>query len=65
MGHKKPSPRELEKVERDRKMAHYYYHCERNPAGFARIKVENLEKDIENDFLTKASQLALKDNRFS
>lgn len=33
------------KMEKQRKMAHYYWHCERNPVGFAKIKNENLERE--------------------
>jgi hypothetical protein len=46
LGFSKPSPREQEKAEKERKMAHYYYHCERNPDGFARLKAENFAKEI-------------------
>jgi hypothetical protein len=45
-GRNKPSRSEEEKSEKERKMAHYYYHCELNPTGFASLKVENFEKDI-------------------
>ncbi|MFA5910641.1 MAG: hypothetical protein WC815_17820, partial [Vicinamibacterales bacterium] len=24
---------------------HYYYHCERNPEGFARLRAENFDRD--------------------
>lgn len=47
MGYLKPSPSEAKKSEKQRKMDHYYYHCERNPVGFARLKVENLDADIK------------------
>lgn len=26
-------------------MNHYYYHCERNPKGFRRLRAENFEED--------------------
>lgn len=49
MGWIKPSRREKEKAEKDLKMSHYYYHCERNPDGFNRLKIENFEREtIEN-----------------
>jgi hypothetical protein len=34
-----------EKAEKDklRKMNHYYYHCELNPDGFLKLKIENLQ----------------------
>lgn len=49
MGWIKPSKREQEKAEKDLRMSHYYYHCEKNPEGFNRLKVENFEREtIEN-----------------
>jgi hypothetical protein len=34
-------------------MDHYFYHCERNPDGFALLKVENFEKNRLNEFTKK------------
>jgi hypothetical protein len=36
-----------EQIEQEklRKMKHYYYHCERNPESFRRLKSENFEKE--------------------
>lgn len=45
LGISKPSKREEEKAEIERKRAHYFYHCERNPEGFLKLKVENFSKD--------------------
>jgi hypothetical protein len=56
-GRKKPSKREIEKAEKERKMQHYYHHCERNPMGFARLKVENFEEDAREDIKKEASQI--------
>ena len=36
-----------EKTEKRRKMEHYYYHCELNPDGFTKLKLENFEKEEE------------------
>jgi hypothetical protein len=41
-------------------MAHYFYHCERNPAGFARLKMENFEKDISEHTRREVDELAKK-----
>ena len=41
----KPSKRRLEKDEESQKKEHYFYHCERNPAGFNRLKIENFQRD--------------------
>ena len=35
------------KAEKERRMAHYFYHCERNPEGFARLRAENFDRDVE------------------
>lgn len=41
--------RQREKNEIERKMKHYYYHCERNPEGFLRLKAENFRKWEEEE----------------
>lgn len=45
MGWLKPTQREKEKAEKDLRMKHYFYHCERNPEGFNRLKIENFERE--------------------
>jgi hypothetical protein len=45
MGWIKPTQRDKEKAEKDLKMKHYFYHCEQNPEGFNRLKIENLERE--------------------
>lgn len=40
-GHK--TKKELENQEIERKKNHYYYHCERNPEGFAKLRAENFD----------------------
>lgn len=57
-GHVKPSPRESEVLEKQRRMDDYFYHCERNPEGFLRLRSENLEKDIRERTLADAAELA-------
>jgi hypothetical protein len=43
------SKRDDEKAEKEQKMAHYFYHCEQNPEGFSRLKIENFKVEaIEN-----------------
>ena len=37
--------KEKEEAETKRKMRHYYYHCERNPIGFQRLRAKNIEED--------------------
>jgi hypothetical protein len=38
-----------DRQEKELKMRHYYYHCDRNPDGFARLKTENFAKDYPED----------------
>jgi hypothetical protein len=45
MGWLKPSKRDKEKAEKDLKMEHYFYHCEKNPDGFNRLKFENFDRE--------------------
>jgi len=45
LGHAKQSAKEKDDEAKKTKMGHYYYHCERNPDGFRRLLVENLEAD--------------------
>jgi hypothetical protein len=40
-------PGHRQKAERQRRMEHYVYHCERNPEGFARLRAENRSRDVE------------------
>jgi hypothetical protein len=47
LGHVKTFRSEEEKADKQRKMDHYFYHCERNPDGFSRLMVENLERNIK------------------
>ncbi|OGC42000.1 hypothetical protein A2Y85_07005 [candidate division WOR-3 bacterium RBG_13_43_14] len=55
----KKSEKERQKEKEELKMRYYYYHCERNPEGFRKLVVENLERDErdrirkEADFLRK------------
>ena len=41
----KPSAKEKREAEKQRRMDHYFHHCERNPDGFMRLKLENFEDD--------------------
>lgn len=57
-GRGRPSRREQEKAEKQRKMEHYFYHCERNPVGFLRLKSENCTNDIREQVRKEAEQIA-------
>jgi hypothetical protein len=52
-----PSKSEKEKAEKELKMGHYFYHCERNPEGFARLKVENFEREAKERIRKEAEAL--------
>jgi hypothetical protein len=54
----KPTPSEAAKAEKQQKMDHYFYHCERNPDGFARLKVENFEREAAERVRKEAEALA-------
>jgi len=41
--------KDSEKDEKDRKMKHYYYHCELNPEGFRKLVSENVGKELEEE----------------
>lgn len=43
------SPNEKKKSEKERKMQHYYFHCEQNPDGFLKLKSENLSREIRQN----------------
>jgi len=43
------SKRIKEQENKERLKEHYYYHCELNPEGFNKLKIENLEKMGENE----------------
>lgn len=57
-GRRKPSPKEIKDAEIDRRKAHYIYHCERNPAGFERLKLENLEAEARKRVKVEHDQIA-------
>ena len=51
------SRRELEREEVDYRMRHHHYHCERNPDGFLRLKLENFERDERTSIRQEADML--------
>jgi hypothetical protein len=60
LGWIKPSEGEKRKTEKRSKMEHYYYHCERNPEGFNRLKMENFEREAVEQ--TRAEADAISDD---
>ena len=43
---RKPTKRESADAAMEAKTKHYFYHCERDPAAFERLKVGNLRRHI-------------------
>jgi hypothetical protein len=56
-GYNSRSARENEEAERQRKMSHYFYHCERNPEGFLRLRGENHRADIRDEVRDEAAKI--------
>jgi hypothetical protein len=59
-GFKKYQPEDSEKAEKKRKMQHYFYHCELNPEGFVRLKLENFKYEAARRINEEAAELAAK-----
>jgi hypothetical protein len=57
LGKWKVSPRELKAREEERRMRHHHYHCERNPEGFLRLKIENFEHEERERIQNEAKAL--------
>lgn len=57
LGWFKPLPHESEKRQKEQRMRHYYYHCERNPDAFRRLVVENFEQDQRAEIQREAEEL--------
>jgi len=47
-----------EEAESKRRMEHYYYHCEKNPEGFSRLKCENFEREAKERTAQEAAEIA-------
>jgi len=51
------SKRDKEKEEEERLKNHYYYHCQMNPEGFRRLRLENFEKMAKDQIAKEAESL--------
>ena len=60
LGKWKVSPRELKAQEEELLMQHHHYHCERNPEGFLRLKLENFEREERERIQEEANALKRK-----
>jgi len=57
MGKWPKSKAEIQKEAEEARMRHHHYHCERNPEGFERLKVENFEREARDDIRKEALSL--------
>jgi len=48
---------EISKEEEERRMHHHHYHCERNPEGFRRLVLENLERESREQIQSEVAAL--------
>lgn len=56
-GYLPKTQRQIEKEDRDMKMQHYFFHCERNPEAFQRLKFENFRNEAIEDTQAKAHEI--------
>jgi hypothetical protein len=53
-----PNSKREKKREREEQLKnHYYFHCQMNPEGFRRLKLENLEKMAKDEIAKEAESL--------
>ncbi len=57
MGKWPKSKAEAQKEANEARMRHHHYHCERNPEGFERLKLENFERWAREDIKKEAQSL--------
>ena len=56
-GYAKKSHKEIKHSEKERKMQHYFYHCEMNPEAFQKLKFDNFEKEAKERIRNEAAEL--------
>jgi len=54
--------KETPEQEKKRKMEFYYYHCERNPLGFNKLRAENLKKESQEQIAKEYAELKATEN---
>lgn len=60
----KESKSACEEIERQRKMEHYFYHCERNQRGFERLKAENFDSESAERTRREAANLPKTEGKY-
>jgi hypothetical protein len=58
----KINEQETPEQEKERKMEHYYYHCELNPEGFAKLFIENSTKEARQNIKEEYKNLKNENN---
>jgi hypothetical protein len=53
------TPSEIEAADEERRIRHHHYHCERNPDGFRRLVVENIERETREQTHREAARIKL------
>lgn len=56
-GYVKPSAKENKQAEEQLKKNHYYYHCEKNPEGFLKLKIDNFDREAKERMNTEIKEL--------
>jgi len=54
---RKPTKREAQDAATEAKMKHYFYHCERHPHAFERLKLDNLRRHIMEATRKEAAEI--------
>ncbi len=62
LGKWKKSPQEVKEEEDHRRARHHHYHCEQNPEGFMRLKLENFERWEREEIQREAEEIRSSDN---
>jgi len=57
IGYLPKSKREKQKEVEELEMRHHHYHCKLNPEGFARLKIENFERETREDTRNEAEKI--------
>lgn len=53
LGWRKASAKEEKRAAKEARMKHYFWHCERNPKAFERLKFENFEREAKERTLSE------------
>ena len=57
LGYIRRSKRDRQQEEDERRMRHHHYHCEQNPDGFSRLKIENFQREAREETHKEAEEI--------